>query len=199
MLRTGGILEKFVKDFTFFPDFDCNNAFIDLINYTDGCDPGEGLYENMVRYSKVYIAMSKEYNSPMVGDENTEIDDDRASGGDDISVDSDAGTGLTELAEDAMNDATSNVNGNADRHWKLDWKTEYLGYCFYVKCNISMRRTADLFGVSGVLVHDIAYAWANVLCLTLKNSSPFQQEVRCFVHIQRVSSKSLGTQIFSCC
>ena len=112
---------------------------------------------------------------------------------------SDAVTDLTELAEDAMNDATSNVNGKADRHWKLDWKTEYLGYCFYVKCNISMRRTADLFGVSGVLVHDIAYAWANVLCLTLKNSSPFQQEVRCFVHIQRVSSKSLGTQIFSCC
>ena len=112
---------------------------------------------------------------------------------------SDAVTDLTELAEDAMNDATSNVNGNTGRHGKLDWKTEYLVYCLYAKCNMLLRRTAALFGVSGVLVHNIVHAWAKFLCITLQHSSPFQQEARCFVHIQRVSSKSLGMQIFSCC
>jgi len=58
------------------------------------------------------------------------------------------------------------------RQRKLDWKTEYLVYCFYAKCNISMRRIAALFGVSAKLVHDIVYAWANVLCLTLGKMFP---------------------------
>ena len=86
-----------------------------------------------------------------------------------MSICSDAGTGLSEIADEAMEEAD---NPKKIRQRKLDWKTEYLVYCFYAKCNISMRRIAALFGVSAKLVHDIVYAWANVLCLTLGKMFP---------------------------
>lgn len=44
-----------VKVFTFFPNFDCNGAFLELINFLDGCEQREGLCKNLVRYSKVSI------------------------------------------------------------------------------------------------------------------------------------------------
>ena len=47
-LRPGGVLAKAMKEFTFFPDFECNDAFLELINFTDGCEPGEGLCEKFV-------------------------------------------------------------------------------------------------------------------------------------------------------
>ena len=37
-LRPDGLLGKNVKDFTFFYDFDCNDAFLDSINYADGSE-----------------------------------------------------------------------------------------------------------------------------------------------------------------
>ena len=54
-LCNGGALAKSVKDFTFFPDVSCCNAFLDLINFTEGCKPWNRLYESMVRYSSVSI------------------------------------------------------------------------------------------------------------------------------------------------
>ena len=60
-LKPGGVLEDFVKDFTYFPNFACNDAFLHLINFTEGCEPGKGFCENLVRYSKVSIAKRKEY------------------------------------------------------------------------------------------------------------------------------------------
>ena len=54
-LRDGGALTKSVKDFAFFPDVSCNGAFINLINFTEGCEPGNGLCENMVRYNQVSV------------------------------------------------------------------------------------------------------------------------------------------------
>ena len=47
-LRDGGALAKSVKDFTFFPDVSCNDTFLDLINFTEGCEPRNGLCKNMV-------------------------------------------------------------------------------------------------------------------------------------------------------
>ena len=35
-LRLNGVLVKTVKEFTFLPVFDCNDACLELINYTDG-------------------------------------------------------------------------------------------------------------------------------------------------------------------
>jgi hypothetical protein len=59
--QPGGILADAVEEFTFFPGAACNNAFLDLINFTDGCDPGDGLCENIVRFFKVSIADRREF------------------------------------------------------------------------------------------------------------------------------------------
>ena len=45
-------------------------------------------------------------------------------------------------------------------------------YCVYAKCNLSMARTAALFAISPKLVHEIVYAWANVLYITLAKFFP---------------------------
>jgi hypothetical protein len=71
--------------------------------------------------------------------------------------------------DEAMADA-SKVKKSRSR--PLHWKTEYLVYCFFVRCNISMTRIAALFGIGRNLVHDIVYAWANMLCDTLTKAFP---------------------------
>ena len=53
-LKPSGVLGSLVKEFTFFPDFDCNGAFLKLINYGDNGE--KGLCENLVHYSKVGVA-----------------------------------------------------------------------------------------------------------------------------------------------
>ena len=45
-VRPGDVLAKAVKEFTLVLDFECSDAFFELINYTHGCEPGEGLYKN---------------------------------------------------------------------------------------------------------------------------------------------------------
>ena len=53
-------------------------------------------------------------------------------------------------------------------HWrKLDWITECLVHIFYMRCNISMQHVVTLFGIGMILVHNVVYAWTNVLCDTL--------------------------------
>ena len=37
-LKPGGALGKCVSTFTFFPTFEANDAFLDLLNFTEGCD-----------------------------------------------------------------------------------------------------------------------------------------------------------------
>ena len=50
---------------------------------------------------------------------------------------------------------------------KLHWKNKWLIYNFYARCNVSMSRISPLFGVGKTLVHDVVYAWANLLCTCL--------------------------------
>lgn len=184
MLRSGGQLHKYVNDFTFFPDVECNDAFLDMINYTEGCEEGNGLCENLVRYSKVSMEERKKWNDSLQANKDIEQSDDgnepESNGENDdddaMSISSDAATGMMDIAEEAMDaeenaDATASPTRNKSRR-KLSWKTEYLVYCFYAKCNISMRRVAGLFGIGPTLVHNIVYAWANVLCRTLEKFFP---------------------------
>ena len=58
------------------------------------------------------------------------------------------------------------------RQRKIHWKTEWLVFCCYSRCNISMKRVATLFGIGATLVHDIVYAWANLLCISLAKFFP---------------------------
>ena len=187
-LRPGGKLSAFVKDFTYFPDFDCNDAFLDLINFTEGCPPGDGLCENLVRYSKVSVKARKQFNTAPDDDDSSDDDDYEdlpglhdQRGDDEMSIDSEveevADTELDDLAEETileeeqLAEDTSYLHKSGPKR-RLSWKTEWLVYCFYVCGNISMRRTAALFGISATIVHNIVYAWANVLCLTLPKFFP---------------------------
>ena len=152
--KPGGALEKFVADYTFFPDWDCNEAFLHLVNFTEGCPPGDGLCENMRRYHHVSMAERLKYNN-MTSNDIPVANEDTAANEDDYQSDSDADEEQT-----------------GGRKRKIDWMTEWLVYCFHVKCGLDANKIAPLFGISKTLVHDILYGWANVLVLALTEFFP---------------------------
>ena len=82
-----------MKEFTFFPDFACNDAFLDVINFTEGCEPGEGLCENLSRYSKVSIDERRKFQQTA---------DETSADSDDMPIDSDAGPGLASIIAKAV-------------------------------------------------------------------------------------------------
>eukprot|EP00562_Extubocellulus_spinifer_P031445 CAMPEP_0178710732 /NCGR_PEP_ID=MMETSP0699-20121125/17939_1 /TAXON_ID=265572 /ORGANISM="Extubocellulus spinifer, Strain CCMP396" /LENGTH=841 /DNA_ID=CAMNT_0020359303 /DNA_START=197 /DNA_END=2725 /DNA_ORIENTATION=+ len=51
-LKPGGFLGDYVSEFTYFPTYDANVAFLDLINYTEGRPAGDGFCENLLRYRR---------------------------------------------------------------------------------------------------------------------------------------------------
>ncbi|KAL7552028.1 hypothetical protein ACHAWF_017126 [Thalassiosira exigua] len=160
-LRPDGVLAD--HDFTHFPDFESNDAFLDLINFAEGCAPGDGLCENLVRYSTVSMEERRKYHEAMSPNEP-----------DDMSISSDAGTDLDVIIAEAA-EAEAEVEAESKRSGpqrKLSWKTEWLVYNFYVHANMKMRRVGALFGISPWLVHNIVYAWANLLCITLDKFFP---------------------------
>ena len=75
-LKPGGALCNHVSDFTFFPDFDCNENFLDVINYTEACEEGRGVCENLSRYSKINMDARKEYNEMLRSKKDGNSDDD---------------------------------------------------------------------------------------------------------------------------
>ena len=131
-MKSGGILGKHVKDFTFSPDCDCNDAFLDLLNFTEGCEEGNGLCENLAQYSKISIARRNECNDSLraaIVNEPISNENNNGSARDDMSICSDAGTGMTDIADEAMEDAAgSTYTKCSGPGCKLDWKTEWLVY-----------------------------------------------------------------------
>ena len=51
-IKPGRTLGKYVSDFTFFPNFECNDAFLEVLNYSEARDEGMGVCENLARYSR---------------------------------------------------------------------------------------------------------------------------------------------------
>jgi len=49
------------------------------------------------------------------------------------------------------------------RQGKLDYKSEYLVFNIYVHCGWTETHIVLLFDVSPMMVHNIIYAWANVM------------------------------------
>lgn len=84
------------------------------------------------------------------------------------------------------------------RNRKLHWKTEYLVYCFFVRCNISMTRIAALFGIRRILVHDIVYDWAIMLRDTLAKFFPVPTRSQMLRAYPKVWLRSLVTRTSSC-
>ena len=136
------MLADYVGLFTFFPTYECNDNFLYWLNWTDRCYPGDGLCERMTRYHHVSVDKRKQYNKS--------VSDDAVMEDLDIAVE----------------------KSRRGRKRSLHWKSEWLVYCCYVHCNISQDRTAALFGISDTLVHDIVYAWANLLCKALGKLFP---------------------------
>lgn len=165
-LRPGGRLADYVKDFTYFCDFETNDEFLDVLNYADHSEEAKemgGLCEHLARYSKVSMEKRKQHNdqlretlASLSGDEFEDGNEsDNSSEGNPIPLSTD-----------------NTPHKRSGRKRKLHWKTEYLVYCFYAKCNISMRRTAALFGIKQTLVHNIVYGWANFLSDALSKLFP---------------------------
>ncbi|KAL7529558.1 hypothetical protein ACHAWF_003026, partial [Thalassiosira exigua] len=73
-LHPGGVLVEYVIDFTFFPDCDCSDAFRELVNFTNGWNPGEGLYERLVCYHMVSIEKRKEFQEAQAGNESNDAE-----------------------------------------------------------------------------------------------------------------------------
>ena len=88
------VVASFVKEFAFFPDFDCNDTFLELVNYGDGCRPGDGLFENMAWYYKVLIDARRGYQRS--NDMSIYEDGGASNSGqvDDVSGNSDVGSNL---------------------------------------------------------------------------------------------------------
>jgi hypothetical protein len=66
-LYAGGILSKHFDAFTFFPSVELNDAWLKFMNFTDGegsFDEGDGLCQNIRRYSKVRFGERKGTVSP---------------------------------------------------------------------------------------------------------------------------------------
>lgn len=152
-LQPGRVLGDVVDKFTFFPTYAANIAFLDLINFTDGRPEGDGLCENMRRYSFVSMHERKKYN-------NIQSDDDMSISSDD---------------EESSDDETEQVDIQSKKGRKrmFNWKTEWLIFCFNARCGITQERIAPLFGVkSSTTIHNIIYAWANVLYRALNALFP---------------------------
>ncbi|KAL7533232.1 hypothetical protein ACHAWF_004404, partial [Thalassiosira exigua] len=93
-LRPGDALAEYMKDFTFFPDFDCNDDFLELVNLADGCAPGMVSCEDQ-----------KESQEAQTGNESN-----------------DAGTGLAATIADANAEAEAEPKHRGQKR-KLHWKT----------------------------------------------------------------------------
>ena len=182
-VQPGGVLADYVADFCFLPNFETNDASLDLINFSSGLPEGKGICENMKRYHHMNVKDRVKYN-----DELRQAIRDRKEQAAQAGVvhnNGDAGEDLDEIlaeamevdddnVDEAMADATNDGSPKPkkSRSRKLYWKTEYLIYCFFARCNISMTRIAALFGIGRILVHDIVYSWANMLCDTLAKAFP---------------------------
>lgn len=64
-IKPGGLLGKHVHNFTFFPNFECNDAFLEVLNYSEACEEGKGVCENLARHSTISIAERKKYNEKL--------------------------------------------------------------------------------------------------------------------------------------
>ena len=86
-LKLGGCLSKHVGLFTFFDDYDCNDAFLEMINHTIRCDKGKGICENLVRYSNITVAARKKWNEQRKANENGDaVPDDNINQQDPIAI-----------------------------------------------------------------------------------------------------------------
>jgi hypothetical protein len=106
-----------------FPDFECNDTFLEVINFTAGCEPREGLYKNFVCYSTIGLAQRWDYQQQAdttvnkAGPDASADDISISTGIDNIVCDGNIGTDLALIIAEADSACTGPKR-------KLNWKTE---------------------------------------------------------------------------
>jgi len=145
-LHEGGILSKHVDAFTLFNTFEKNDAFLDILNYTDGTEGsykvGDGLCENLRPYSSVEWEEregKREFQC--------------------VDPESDEYKSYLSHRRAALN------NG-------MTWKDDYLAFCIYVRAGTTQAFAASLMGISTKRMSDIFHEWAQVLDDALKSWFP---------------------------
>jgi hypothetical protein len=132
-LRKGGILSKHVEAFTLFDTVELNDAFLEIINYAEAFDEGDGMCENLRQYSKVKWDERKGEVEPPCMEEGDEY------------------TKLIKKKKAARL--------RYERHWKDD----YLVFCLYVRCGLTLAAAGSLCGVEVGRTSDIVHEWSQVL------------------------------------
>ena len=126
-LYEGGLLADHVKAFTLFQTVEINDAFLEIINYTDGSEgsypKGDGLCENLRPYSHVKRAeRSGKVVPPSMDPESDEY-------------------------IDKIRRAKNRRKG-AFKEYPRTWKDDYLAFCIYVRSGTTQEFCAGLCGVS---------------------------------------------------
>lgn len=137
-LKEGGILSKHVSAFTLFDTVGQNDAFLDLINYADGSEgahpEGDGMCENLRQYS---TKVKREERSGEVAPPSMDPDSD-------------------EYKKHISRKKAARAGG-------LTWKDDYLAYCLYIRCGLTMIAAACLVGIEVGRMSDIFHEWTQVL------------------------------------
>lgn len=135
-LRDDGILAKRVGACTFFDTVRQNDAFLALMNFTDGegCFPeGDGLLENIRSYSHVKRdERDGVYECPSMDMESPEY-------------------------------KTWLKKSKAAREGGRTWKDDYLAFCLYVRAGCTEEFVSSLCGISVGRMSDIIHGYAQVL------------------------------------
>jgi len=193
-LKPEGALGDYVKDFTFFDSYETNVAFLDMINAADTLGEGNGLCENLPRYSKVSWEerqkCNKELKKYRAGkgsggngcEENKENEaeprtKDHLPTADTVEendgeCDDTVFVPIDEAEEDGTTAIPSAFNAAPSSRRKVSYRTEWLVYCIYTHSGWTQRQIAALFGIGPTLVSDIVYAWANLLDQVLRRFFP---------------------------
>ena len=152
-LHGDGILADSVEHFTFFKTAKANDAFLKLLNHTDGTPnsfpEGDGLLENLRPFS--HLPSGEKF-----GDQPPP------------SLDEEDYSRWLKRSKAAKMSSPNTKKHNYLRTYKDD----YLAFCIYVRAGPTQEFAAALCGIGGSHMSDIFYAWANVLDEGLREMFP---------------------------
>lgn len=142
-----GVLAKAVDAYTLFDTVEQNDAFLELLDYSDGSEgalpEGDGLCQNLRNYSKVaFDERSGKVPAPSMDPNSAEY-------------------------KERLRRSKA-----AKQTFGRSWKDDYLTFCLYVRTGLTQDAVAGLCGISATRVSDIFHAWAQVLDAGLQEMFP---------------------------
>ena len=144
-LYPGGVLADHVRSLTLFHTIEQMDAFLNLLNHTDGSQGsrpvGDGYCENLRRYSKVsWDERGNEIEPSLLDDEDYA--------------------------------AYLKRRNAARKDGGMTWKDDFLAWSIYVRAGTTMDFAAAVVGVSIGRLSDIFHEWNNLLDSSLQEAFP---------------------------